>query len=1548
MKKIYLFICVLISFLNVNSQTIGSVNIDNIPSCPGNTDANITININQTNPVSYVESYLYWQNPNFGIYVQIGSSFGSNNQFFFSGLFAGNFRIDLKDTLANNLLDQAFITISDPTQITTTISIDDISCNGLSDGSIDLTASGGTGNYTYSWTGPNGYTSSSEDISFLSSGTYNVTITDGNGCQATYAAPVVSPSALVTSGYISQSIVGNGNINGQLTAQANGGTLPYQYSLDGITYQSNPVFNNLGAGTYNIYYQDANLCQAIQTIILTEPIGVSGSITISSNVSCSGYCDGELTFNTFGGTSPFVYSINGLPFQNSSIFNNLCGDSSYAITVRDADSSVFTSLIFLNQPSEFTYQVDIQEINGYGVSCSWGCNGQISINSVAGGAGAPILYSFDGGLTFSPVWAQANLCPDDYFVAVQDGAGCTYFDTVSINAPDSLKIISASSANITCDSENDGYISIDSVNGGVGPYFYSLNGFYNQDSTSSLFDSLSPGSYVYKVEDANGCIAEDIILITEPSELLVTYTITNNILPGLSGGSIVANVIGGTLGYTYSWSSSSGLPSFGSGTAILSNLFSGSYVISHFDANGCSITDTVDIIEPDTLLGCTDSTALNFNPLSNVDDGSCIPIIYGCMDSLAINYDALSTVDDGSCIMPLAGCTDSIALNFNPLATVDNGLCYYCHINYSLYSNNPSSPSNCDGWIAAVVSQGSASFPVNYYWSNGVTGVNNYVVSALCNDIYSLTLIDADSCGADTTILLSDYIGCTDSSMFNYNPLALFDDGSCIMSVFGCVDSSAINYNPLANTDDGSCIQTIFGCTDSLAINYNVLANVDDGSCIMPLNGCTDSTAFNYNPFANIDDGSCVAFIFGCIDPNAANYNPLANTSDSSCWYCVYGCIDSTAFNFDPLATCNDSTCIPFIYGCMDPLAANFNINANTDDGSCITAIYGCMDSLATNYDPIANIDNGSCYTCGFSNPSWFIDTTNIDSCQAFAALSITSNNGGLLSYTWNTLVGTYTSIPSFSWAQNLCIGIYSITVEDALGCTYLDTITIGNVVLGCTDPIAVNYNPLATLNDGSCCLPAPIDLTVGSWNVSYDWGCTGSPSSYYFTYNNVGVWSNFSQSGLWEMCGNNYNHTYFVDQTVYTGVYSNGVITGTMSNPNSSLTGCFTITLDSSSVVLGCIDITAINYNASAQVDDGTCIYPIFGCTDSIACNFDAQANTDDGSCLLISGCTDALALNYDSLACIDDGSCAYSTACSSPTPTGIHTVDTIHTRVRIKWDNMSSSSCTPNQYRIQYRVLGTTTWSNKNVLNTSNCGPFNQSGKLITNLLPGTTYEYRVKAWYCYTIGSSPWSTIQTFATLSECPNVGNFNVISPLPTRAVFTWDDSNGPYSFVRIKLRVDSISNPSGSDWQNAGGFGVNYGIWSRTKNGLVAGETYRGQSRTWCDPNGGPYKSANWTPLIFWTQPTSVRMGEEYGISNLDVYPNPSRDIFNISFTSEEEQDFTLRVVNLLGEEIVKEDIQKYVGEYFKSLDLSQFDKGVYLLEIKSKLGKINKKMLLQ
>ena len=265
----------------------------------------------------------------------------------------------------------------------------------------------------------------------------------------------------------------------------------------------------------------------------------------------------------------------------------------------------------------------------------------------------------------------------------------------------------------------------------------------------------------------------------------------------------------------------------------------------------------------------------------------------------------------------------------------------------------------------------------------------------------------------------------------------------------------------------------------------------------------------------------------------------------------------------------------------------------------------------------------------------------------------------------------------------------------------------------------------------------------------------------------------------------------------------------------------------------------------------------------------------------------------------------------------------------------NGTSSAC----------AVGASSWSTKTMGQpVGSClWACNKTDKLILNLTPSTTYEYEMKAWYCGG-GNSAWTGLSTFTTADDCPNVGNFTVTTPLTTRATFTWDDSNGPYSFMRIKARVDT----NGSAWFNVGGTGVTYGTFTKNKNGLVPGETYRGQARTWCDPNGGAYKSPMWTSLVFWTQPTAIRVEGGTAINNLDVYPNPSRDIFNVRFNSDRKQDIEVRVVNLVGELIYIDNLESFKGEYLNSFNLSEYSKGIYLLELDTENGKVHKKMILQ
>ena len=306
--------------------------------------------------------------------------------------------------------------------------------------------------------------------------------------------------------------------------------------------------------------------------------------------------------------------------------------------------------------------------------------------------------------------------------------------------------------------------------------------------------------------------------------------------------------------------------------------------------------------------------------------------------------------------------------------------------------------------------------------------------------------------------------------------------------------------------------------------------------------------------------------------------------------------------------------------------------------------------------------------------------------------------------------------------------------------------------------------------------------------------------------------------------------------------------------------------------------------------------------------------------------------------------------TTCSGSPITNLGVTDIIHNRATFTFDDMNSSTCRVDQLRIKYREVGTTAWSQKNMGSptgydpvTGICNSTSRTDKLVLGLSANTTYEWQMRVWYCST-GATAWVNGPNFTTLADCPNVGNLAVTTPTNTKATFTWDNSNGAYSFVRLQARVDT----TGSSFFNIGGVGVLYGTYTKDKNGLVPGTTYRAKSRTWCDPNGGAYKAPSWTSFIYFTMPGSVRLDGGTNIESLDVYPNPSRDIFNVSFTSKEAQDLEVRVINVVGEVVYTEGLENFTGEYAKEIDLVKYTKGIYFLEITTNSGVINKKMILQ
>ena len=606
------------------------------------------------------------------------------------------------------------------------------------------------------------------------------------------------------------------------------------------------------------------------------------------------------------------------------------------------------------------------------------------------------------------------------------------------------------------------------------------------------------------------------------------------------------------------------------------------------------------------------------------------------------------------------------------------------------------------------------------------------------------------------------------------------------------------------------------------------------------------------------------------------------------------------------------------------------------------------------------------------------------------------------IDYEMNYTPTYYVIYPDRSYTT-ICANCVTTTSSSTIEGLLDNAIASWPPVYGCTDATAINYDSTATSDDGSCTFTSYIIKTHGM---------TFSPDT---VLCNVGDTINF-------ILGQSHNAVE-VDQSTFlsggntsNGGFSFGYGSSGMYIPASSQTFYYVCQPHVSAAMVGviianingCTDIAAVNYDATATVDDGSCTYCLFnqvslnlfdswgdgwsgaimtvngidytllsgavdsfdlcidmsGCTDliytpgSFFSNIENSWNVTDASGAILAsglyasgqlgngcavyGCTDSTATNYDPLATTDDGSCVY--ACAEDAPSNIYSTNVINDRATITWDNMNNSNCMVDQYRIRYREVGTSAWLSKTMAGSGLCiFGLNTTSKTLLGLTASTTYEYYMKAWYCAGSTSS-WSTLQNFTTLDICLNVDNFAASTPTTTKAKFTWTLPATAYSFARIKLRVDTV----GSTWTTAGGFGVFYPAVTKNKNGLNPGTTYRSSVRTWCDPAGGAYRSDAWTAPIFWTQPTSIRLEGGSAINNLSIFPNPSRDIFNVRFTSIDKQDLRVRILNIIGEELVSENLEQFIGEYTKQIDLTKNAKGIYFLEIEANEGIINKKLILQ
>jgi uncharacterized protein (DUF2141 family) len=384
--------------------------------------------------------------------IDNGATFQAGN--IFNNLPAGVYQVVIQD--ANGCQDTKNVTITEPPALALNLNATTSTCSN-SNGSIDITANGGTGTIQFSI--DNGASYQAGNIfNNLLAGNYTVTIQDANGCTAMGNINVPDAPAPNVGATPTVDATCNGGSDGSVTVTANGGTGAIQYSIDnGTTWQPGNSFSGLAAGNYTITIQDANGCVDTKNIIIGEPT----AININSNTvtATCGNSDGSITINANGGTGAYQYSIdNGATFQNGNTFNNL-PSGNYGIIVQDANGCQGVDVASVsNASAPAISSAPVTDAN-----CNGDSNGSITVNA-NGGTGA-LQYSIDNGATWQAGNNFNGLPAGTYSIVVEDVNGCQANTSATINEPTAL-VLNSNTTTATC-GNNNGTIDI-MANGGTG------------------------------------------------------------------------------------------------------------------------------------------------------------------------------------------------------------------------------------------------------------------------------------------------------------------------------------------------------------------------------------------------------------------------------------------------------------------------------------------------------------------------------------------------------------------------------------------------------------------------------------------------------------------------------------------------------------------------------------------------------------------------------------------------------------------------------------------------------------------------------------------------------------------------------------------------------------------------------------------------------------------------------------------------------------------------------------------------------------------------
>lgn len=656
-----------------------------------------------------------------------------------------------------------------PIQITPIIS--DISCNGLTDGSIHLSMSGGSTPFYFYWsTGEN-----TGNISGLSAGTYDVTAVDASGCSETFTNMAILEPDLLTITLTGVDLTCYAGQNGSVSSSVTGGTLPYYYDWsNGATTQGLTV---LDAGTYSVTVTDSQGCNVNSNVTLSQPTSIIISLDALIHPTCLTN-DGAISISVNGGTSGYSYQWSDA--DNQTVEDPIgLGAGLYTVTVLDANNCITNMSFPLDNNN-----APIVTLNITNVSCNNGNNGKVEAVVNGGTPGYTYLWS-----TFPVIIADTivNLTAGTYTLTVTDQSNCIATAIAVITQPDVL-LISFNIQNVLCNGDATGSAEA-VVTGGIQAYNYE----WSNGNITAINQQLTANSYSLTITDNNGCILTDIAIINQPDVLSATLNILSNVLCfGDHQGAAYTETIGGSFPYSIQWSDLSS-------NDTITDLPAGSISVTVTDNNGCSLSQTGSITEPEALT--TIIVIQNITCNGYLDGSASVSVVGG---TGAYSY-LWSNFDNSNITASLSGNSYFVTVtDENGCTVVDTAI---VHEPSQMYLNITGYNVTCYGLangIASVMASGGTGI-LYYSWSNGGSAPN---IFSLAPDIYTLTVTDDNNCTVEDAITITEPAILSVVSVITDATTSTSTDGAVDLTVSGGTSPYDFNWSNSTTSEDISNLST--------------------------------------------------------------------------------------------------------------------------------------------------------------------------------------------------------------------------------------------------------------------------------------------------------------------------------------------------------------------------------------------------------------------------------------------------------------------------------------------------------------------------------------------------------------------------------------------------------------------------------------------------------------------------------------------------------------------------------------------------------------------